>query len=220
MKQNISIIIISLLLTSFAGKSILSINQKKKNMENITFIPKEFNEIELGYDCIEMVKTSPGYPNELIKINKIAINTPEFINYSDLDSNFKPIVPLSAIYVVSSQRTLKYIHLIAKLIHVKNIKSGVEFLGEICKKENPNISEYPLPKPNIAEFLKEREELIKQAQKLTDEEIDNRGKTIGDFMNINIMEYVDFPFLPGKYEIWLSFSGLESNHTVVEIVKK
>ncbi len=214
------LIVISLLFCAFP----LMYSHPKQGEEaavcGIQFIPKEFNDIKLGYNQTEMVKTSPGYPNDVIKANTMAINTPTMIYYNDCDSRFKPVIPLSAIYAVTLERSLKYIRLISQLIHIKNIDNGVEFSGEIFKKRNPNIDEHPLVSLNAAEKEKERQELIEKAQKLTDEEIDNRGYGIGEFINVNIMEYVDFSFLPGKYEVWLSFSGLESNHTVVEIVKR
>lgn len=212
--------IILLLFASIANGSVSSITQQKKKMENIAFIPKEFNEIKLGYDETDMVKTSPGYPKDVIKVGIIAINTPKVIHYDNNNNNCKPILPISAVHSISGERSAKYIKLADQLIHVRNMKNGIEFSGKIYKKRNPDISEFPISLYSEKDRI-EREELLKAAQKYTDEEIDYPNSfTIGDYINVDIMEYVDFPFLPGKYEIWLSFSGLESNHTIVEIIKR
>ena len=201
-----------------AGQASLQVcAQEKVTTSEIQFIPKEFNDIKLGYGETEMVKTSPGYPNDVIKANTMVINTPKVIYYNDCDSSFRPTIPLSATYNLSLNRLWKYIDLVAQLIHVKHIESGVEVSGEICeKKVYPNLSVFPAEDPMGEKW---EEEQIKEAQKLTDAELDN-GQCFHGCLNVNIMEYLDFSFLPGKYKVWLSFSGLESNHTMVEIVKR
>lgn len=214
------LIVISLLFCAFPLMHSRPKQGEEAAVCGIQFIPKEFNDIKLGYNQTEMLKTSPGYPNDVIKINTMAINTPTIIYYNDCDSSFKPVIPLSAIYLVSSERSLKYIHLIDQLIHVKNKESSIDVSGKINKKQNPDIDILYLPRLDAEKNEKEKREAIKQARKLTDDEIDIDVYSSGEFINVNIMEYVNFPFLPGKYEVWLSFSGLESNHTVVEIVKR
>lgn len=57
------------------------------------------------------------------------------------------------------------------------------------------------------------EEMVKDS----DDEL-NEGRGSLRFMNLNVMTYVNMPFLPGKYEIWYIFRGLEFNHSVIEII--
>jgi hypothetical protein len=64
---------------------------------------------------------------------------------------------------------------------------------------------------------KERQQRIEEAQKYSNAELDE-GQASGNFFNLNLMDYVVMPFESGIYEIYLSFSGLESNRVKVEIV--
>ena len=57
------------------------------------------------------------------------------------------------------------------------------------------------------------EEMVKDS----DDEL-NEGRGSLRFMNLNVMTYVNMPFLPGKYEIWYIFRGLDFNHSVIEII--
>lgn len=180
-------------------------------MRDIEFIPQEFNDIKLGDDETEMVKTTLVFPNDEVKINTIAIHTPQQIICNTSDTCIMPVVPMCVRYAVSLRRAYKYNHLSDELIHVKSVGDGTEYSGKIVEK----IEDYCLPdsiSPGVSEAVNE-------AQQYTDTELDT-GQYESGYLNVNIMEYVDFPFLPGKYEIWLSFYGLESNHTIVEIVQR
>jgi hypothetical protein len=59
--------------------------------------------------------------------------------------------------------------------------------------------------------------MVNDAQKYSDLELDE-GLIGGDAMNINLLEYVDLPFIGGRYEIFVSCYNLESNKVVVEII--
>ena len=184
-----------------------------ENMKNIEFIPKEFHDVELDlYDHKEYPCT-PGYPEVFFESNIILINIPKKIIYKSC--NVPPIIPLCAIFAISQKRALKYNHLSTEVIYIKRVDQKIIYSGEIV---DPNLKyEHPIYPPNYYEEEEKREKLIKEAQTYSDEELDE-GLIIGNAMNINLLEYVDIPLSSGKYEIYLSCCGLESNRAFVEIV--
>jgi len=191
-------------------------SQKIKNMENIQFIPKEFNDIKLGYYETEENCCSPAWISEMRTINSIIINTPQKIICDMNKEDFVPVIPVCATYSVSLRRGFKYHNLSAKMLYIRKIDDGAIYFGEIVNKDIQYF-EYPEPDPYDEEKEKKRLAMVEEAQKYSDMELD-QGQLGGGYLNINLMEYVDMPFLPGKYEVWLSFCGLESNHTIVEII--
>ncbi|MBF0576889.1 hypothetical protein [Dysgonomonas sp. GY617] len=186
-------------------------------MKNIHFIPKEFNEIKLGYyETIEN-ECSPTFLNGEITLNTITINTPEKIVYKLHSDNFTPVIPVCAAYIISLRRGFKYHKLSAKMLHIRKLDEETVYSGEIIDKDR----QYEHPEPHPRQRERERERIAKEeeAQKYNDNEL-NEGQAGGGYMNVNLMEYIDIPFKPGKYEVYLSFCGLESNHTIVEIVEE
>lgn len=218
MKIKITCIITICLLSSTILISCSCVTKHKitKEMKSITFIPKEFEDIELGYDKTNSNKLTPLYPDG-ISSNTIAINTPTKVIYKiSKDSVVKPSIPLCTIYAISSKRGLKYANLSAKIIHVKELNSDIIYSGEIIPLDLQY--EYPAEDPDCAEEEIERQAMILEAQNYSDDELDDFSVRRGNFMNIDVLEYVDMPIKSGKYEVYLSFSGLESNKAIVEIV--
>ena len=193
-------------------------SQKIRDMENIQFIPKEFNDIKLGYYERGENCCSPAWISEMRTINSIIINTPQKIICDMNKEDFVPVIPVCATYSVSLRRGFKYHNLSVKMLHIRKIDDGVIYVGEIVNKDI-QYEYYPAPFPHHEEREKERLAMEEEAQKYSDMELD-QGQSSGGNMNINLMEYVDMPFLPGKYEVWLTLCGLESNHTIVEIIAK
>lgn len=192
-------------------------DKQPEQMKNIQFIPKEFNEIKFGhYETKENI-CSPTFLNGTTTLNAITINTPEKIVCKLHSDNFTPVIPICAAYMVSLRRIFKYNKLSARMLYIKKLDEETVYSGEIVDKNMKY--EYPEPDPRQREREKEKEQKVKEAQKYNDDQLDE-GQTVGGYMNINLMEYIDIPFKAGKYEIYLSFCGLESNHTIVEIVIK
>ena len=205
-------------LTMLSCGSIVSSNKKKGlNMKTITFIPKEFNNIQLGYneDCETLC--SPEYPNGLRKlnINTIAINVPKKIICVGNEDDYMPVIPICIAYIISDLRGLKYAHLSAKMAHIKKVNEDGEFLGEIYNKNMDN--EYPAPSSYPEEAQNNRLKKMAEVQNYSDEEL-NKGQAGGGFFNLNLMEYIDMPFVAGFYEICVTHYGLESNRAIVEII--
>jgi hypothetical protein len=192
-------------------------DKKYENMKNTEFIPKEFNNIKLGYYETSESISFLQYP-EGIPMNTIIISTPQKILCHINNKDFVPVIPVCAVYEISLERGLKYAHLSAQMLHIRKLDEETVYSGEI---ENKNIDYgHPIYPPDYEEEEKERQRMIEEAQKYSDEELDFPGLFEGNVINVNLMEYVDIPFEAGEYEIYLSFSGIESNHTIVEIVIK
>jgi hypothetical protein len=184
-------------------------------MNSIKFIPKEFNEVNLGYFEGGSTLCTPAGTDFLW--SQIVINVPRKIICSISDiTTFTPVIPVCGRYVITQLRILRYIHL-TRMFHIKKIGTEIWKSGEIVA---PFLDNEILP-PDHEEMERERQTRIKEAQNLTDEEIDRRGgQAVGRLINLNLMEYVDIPFEPGIYEIYMSFRGLESNRATVEIIFK
>lgn len=201
------------LLISYHGYSVNPPKQKKK-MKPIEFIPKEFNDVELDYPESGENPCSPISFYE-ISINTIVINTPQTIICRVSQEGFTPIIPVCGICSISSRRADKYDYLSAKVLHIRKTDQDTIYSGKLYDKRPP--VDLVIEDPMTPEEEYEREREREEAKKLSDEELDT-GSGWGDYINVNLMEYIEMPFLPGKYEIYMSFWGLESNHTIVEIV--
>ena len=187
---------------------------KIETMKNVKFIPKEFNDIKLGFrESIQNV-CSPQFSG-LIPVNSITINSPQKIICKNNKNVYVPIIPVCVVYDVSLRRGLKYYHLNVELLHIRRIGDEKIYTGEIFEKGLEN--EYPDYPSGYYEELERIEADVKEAQKYSDDDLDS-GQSSGGYMNIDLLEYVDVPLQSGLYEIYLSFSGLESNHVQVEIV--
>ncbi|MBF0576888.1 hypothetical protein [Dysgonomonas sp. GY617] len=187
-------------------------------MKNIHFIPKEFNEIKLGYYETKESLGSPQLPGQVMTINKIIINTPNKILYTAKNESITPVIPVCVAYIISLKRGLKYNALSAKMLHIRNLNEKTVYSGEIVDQDLQY--EYPEPNPYHEEKEKERIARVEEAQKYSDEELEQPGLAGANYINVNLMKYVNIPFKPGKYEVYLSFCGLESNRTIVEIIEE
>ena len=185
-------------------------------MKPIEFIPKEFNDVKLGYYERFRNPCSPGYPHDITDFlwNKIVINAPRKIICRIGGDTLIPVIPVCGAHIVTWRREMKYYDL-ANMFYIKKINAENWFTGEIVdKSENPGIPALP---PNYQEEQRELEKERIEAQSYSEEELEE-GQASGGFLNVNLMDYVEIPFEPGVYEIYLSFSGLESNRVKVEIV--
>lgn len=216
MKNNYYLLFIMLFIT---GSDLLSVSIKQEQtiepMKNIRFVPKEFNGIDLGYSKTLITPCSPGYPSGDIALNSLMINVPEQIVY-DIDStDVIPILPACTADNISFRRANKYYN-DDMTFHVKMMGEEKVYSGKIFDEEDDG-NRVPLPPEVQEQMKKDRDQWIKEAQTYRDDEL-NEGQSSRVFMNLNIMNYVNIPFLPGRYEIWYSCSGLESNHCYFEIV--
>ena len=182
----------------------------------IEYIPKEFHDVKLGfYENKENICT-PYFPGACSKIkNQIAINVPQKIICNKIDL----IIPLCGVYMIPERRGLKYADLSTPIIHIRKIGEETWFQGEIVDLFLENTNPYIPPDYYIEE--EKRQQRIKDAQKYSDDElIEKEGLSFGKAINVNLAEYINLSFQEGIYEVYVSKSGLESNHVKVEIIFK
>jgi hypothetical protein len=122
--------------------------------------------------------------------------------------------------MIRERRGLKYAHLSTPTIHVRKMGEETWYSGEIVEIYSGTLEHPDLPH-NYYEEEAKRQQRIKEAQKYTDEELDeNIGQSSGSAININIVNLVNISFEQGIYEIYVSMFGLESNRVKVEIDTK
>jgi hypothetical protein len=234
MKRKISnkthFFLIGMTLLCSASSTISSqTNNTESKMQIIEFIPKEFHDVKLGYYENTSNPCTPYHSLRLSEslLNKIAINIPEKIIYNlNLSDNiFTPVIPVCGAYFITERRSAKYIQQLAKMLYIRKMGEEKWYSGKIVDRGEEVILEDgttvfwgPSVSPPLSEEgERKRSELLKTAPTYSDEEL-NEGEGSGDFININLLEYIDMPFEAGIYEIYLSFCGLESNHVEVEII--
>ena len=77
------------------------------------------------------------------------------------------------------------------------------------------------PEPEPVDPIQEAKEKAKRqnAMVMKDEELDKEVSQLSLYYDtFNACDYVSMPLQPGKYEVYCTFRGLESEHKVVEIV--
>jgi hypothetical protein len=183
-------------------------------MGPIRYIPEAFNDVRLAYNSRGMNPCSPYYPDGEIDINTISINVPEKIICTS-QGLLESIIPVCATLSVSDRITYKYYEL-NLMIHIRAISEDKVYSGEVIDEEDDGSS---VPSPGYRTWLEELlPKEIRKAQKYSDKKLD-KGEWSTWHMNLNAMTYVQMPLPPDKYEVWMTFRGLESNHCIVEIIE-
>ena len=209
-------LIIALLLALASCGQILEI-KKNKNMKTIKFIPEKFENIDFESMEREMCPCSPNYPERLSEMNALKINVPKKIFFHRLDEKLDPVFPICIAYSKSVLRELKYHDFSERTIHIKPENGDFEHSGNYFDKSTVNKTPIDMNSLLTAEGLQQRQQRIEEAQKLSDDEL-NKGTYSGGYLNVNALDFVSIPIKSGKYEIWVTYYGLESNHTIVEII--
>ncbi len=185
--------------------------KNNKNMNLTKFIPAKFENINFESMETEMCPCSPNFPHELNEVNTVKINVPEKIFFHSLDEEAIPVLPVCIAYSKSYLRGVKYCYFSQQKIHIKHENENIVYSADYYDKSTVNKI------PNISiEEEEGRQKETKEAQKLSDKELDESPYSRGYF-NINALDYVQLPIKSGKYEVWVSYYGLESNHAKVEI---
>lgn len=204
----------SLMLTA-CGYRVAGV-KSNKDMNAVQFMPKIFENIDFERVETEMCPCSPNYPHGLNGMNALKINVPKKIFFHSEDKKF---IPICIAYTKSTLRELKYHNFSEKMIHIKP-KSGkvvysVKYFDKKSADKIPDIS---------VEEIEYWQERSSELQNLSDDEL-NRTFVFGNilnvyyggYLNINALDYVNLPIISGKYEIWVTYYGLESNHMIIEI---
>lgn len=194
---------------------LYSQNQIIETMKQIKFFPEIFGMVELGYSKTSKTICSPGYPECNTPLNTLQLNAPQKIMYDIPSDKSTIIIPICIVYNISLRRIYKYYNENMTL-YIQAIDQKKNYSGEVYNEEYIG-DEIPLPPVYYEQIIKERNINIKEAQKYSDKELDE-GPSYQSFMNLNAITYVKISFEPGKYVIWYTFRGLESNHCHFEIV--
>jgi len=211
---------LSLLMQTVYGCRIVEI-KNNKNMNTIKFIPAIFENIDFDSVKTKMCPCSPNFPNELGAVSTLKINVPEKIVFHSLDEKVTPVLPVCMAYSKSSLREVKYRYFSRQKIHIKPENEDIVYSVDYYDKSR--VNKIPYISIEVEEY---RQKETKEAQKFSDDEVDNmvfysdnilnvysRG-----YLNVNALDHVQLPIKPGKYEVWVTYYGMESNHAFVEII--
>lgn len=107
------------------------------------------------------------------------------------------------------------------MIHVKSLgETAAAFLHcpieHVVKYNGEQSQEVLAPYPLQEEDEKERLEMIQKCKQLLDEMLDE-GRAFVEDLTFNLVDYMDEPLQCGRYEIYFTYCGLESEHRIVEI---
>ncbi len=207
----------ALLLFTCAISVSCQTRKKNETMKKKRFEPMEFNDIKLGLSERQENICTPDYPNtHLLKMSQVKINVPTkvFLHKNSINDSVS-IIPLCGIYLISNYRATLYKEELAT-IHMKKDDINIWQLGIIGGKEDEDTEE-PLPIDWEDVEEKERQNDIDKANLIPVEDIDS-GQGFGSAMNINILEFVNIPVLPGTYEVYVTMYGVESNHEFINVV--
>lgn len=196
----------------FCGSNVVM-----SQMRKVSYIPTEFHNIELQLGLIGSISNEcrPYYGDFSMYCHssKVLINVPQKIICNSSDSL---IIPLCGAYSITNRRGLKYANT-TTTVYIRQIGDTTWYSGKIydASSYDPFPIVYP---PNYFKQEKKRQQKIKKAQKYSEEELEQDDSASGGSFDVNVLDYIEMPFTPGTYEVYLSMSGLESNREQVEIV--
>ncbi len=127
----------------------------------------------------------------------IKINVPDKVEVN-LDDEIK-IIPLFGLYQISTAALIRNKDAIK--ICLKNIDTDIGFTGYVIEKEDGHPIDPPDENPYTEEEIKELEDYVSSS-----------------YFNPNISEYVQFPVVPGKYEVYIEYGGNKSNIEYFEVL--
>lgn len=127
----------------------------------------------------------------------IKINVPEKVEVNR-DDEIK-IIPLFGLYQISTAALIRKKDAIK--ICLKNLDTDMSFTGYMIEKEDGHPIDAPDENPYTEEEIKELEDYVSSS-----------------YFNPNIPEYVQFPVMPGKYEVYIKYSGNKSNIERFEVL--
>jgi len=155
--------------------------------------PAKFADVQI--DSTEENPCSPAEPDSF----GIRINTPSEITLNV--SGDKPVVPLCGVYYLPV-KTMEA-HPEPLMINLKHIESDAVYAA-------PIIDDDPSPDEPEPEFELEIDE----------PEDDSENTNIISYFNPNLLDHIDFPLIPGYYEIFVEYAEAESNVRTIKVNMK
>ncbi len=184
----INLILGSLILTAMSASCQNFLNN---NSQDMGVKPNKFTNVQI--DSPEENPCSPPEPDEF----GISINIPSEITLSIADKE-NGVVPLCGVYHLSLTTLEK--HPEPLMIHLRHIESDATFSGAIL--DNDPSPDAPEPEP---EFL------------VDEPEPDIGDMSIVTYFNPNILNHIDFPLLPGYYEVFVEYAEQKSNTKNIKV---
>ncbi len=182
----------------------------------VRYVPEAFGKVKLGWRENRMNPCSPGYPEDLVEMNSLSINVPESVIYRAGHPPTVSVIPLCVTYSVSLRRVYKYHSVSDKMLYVKDLDTQEEY-SAVVEEILPH--EYLVPDPFYEEHQRELRKKVEEARQYEDHEL-GEGLAGANYINVNLLEYIDLPWQPGRYEVRMAFLGLESNRIVMEIIEE
>lgn len=220
-KSTMGILLLCFSLMSLEGKT---------PMKKVSFEPRAWNELEFNWDGhVWRIVDNPCSPKlDMWERKAVSINIPERIRVSKKGVAKIP-VPVCVSFCIPDNRYYKYCSdpKYEKIIHVKCLdETESAFLHyPIEEHMSKYYTEHFQDAVTPALYLllekaeKERLEMIQKCKELPDEMIDE-GPAQGWYLTFNLSEYMDEPLQCGRYEIYFTYRGLESEHRIVKIAYK
>ena len=200
-----------------------------KKVAGIRFEPQEWMELELDWReyvwSMERNTCTPFVDVWRKSVLNINVPTKIFVDSKRLHE-VVPAIPVSGYTKTSENRRYKYhgTHHLLTLYISKAGEKEVLYESLAVVEREPEwpagiTDKHPEPKP--VDPIQEAKEKAKRenAMSIPDEELDKGHTRFRSFcFTFNACDYVSMPLQPGKYEVYCTFRGLESEHKVVEIV--
>ena len=199
-----------------------------KKVAGIRFEPQEWMELELDWReyvwSMERNTCTPFVDVWRKSVLNINVPTKIFVDSKSLHE-VVPAIPVSGYTKTSENRRYKYHgthHLLTLYISKAGEKEVLYESLAVVEREPEwpaDIDRHPIPKP--VDPIQEAKEKAKRenAMAMKDEELDKEVSQLSLYYDtFNACDYVSMPLQPGKYEVYCTFRGLESEHKVVEIV--
>lgn len=205
--------------------SLMSLKGKTP-MKKVSFEPQAWNELEFAWnEYVWSEFENPCSPDiDMLKMNTVSMNIPEKIRVSKKGVAKIP-VPVCVSFCRTEYRYYKYSDpKYEKMIHVKCLEEAESVflhcpIERIVKYNGEQPQEVLASDPLREEFEKKRLEMIQKCKELPDEMLDE-GFAQGVDLTFNLSDYMDEPLQCGRYEIYFTYLGLESEHRIVEIAYK
>ena len=221
---------IMMIVAVLAAMTGANAQQEDKDMETtmgIRFEPQEWMELELDWsEYVWSMERNACTPvvDEWKSVVSINVPTKILVDSKRLHE-VVPAIPVSVFTQISENRSYKY-HGNQHLLRLHISKAGekevlYESLVEKKEEELPAGITDKHPEPEPVDPIQEAKENAKRenAMSIPDEELDKGHTQFRSFcFTFNACDYVSMPLQPGKYEVYCTFRGLESEHKVVEIV--
>lgn len=189
-------------------------------MTKIEFIPEKFADVVCEFGINRSNSCTPHKGGRII--NEIKINAPEEIIYQieqvDNSPNIQsinPKLPICIYSVITSRRGHKYHEMSDWVVRIKKVGDDEWYSGIVTKPVDP----HDIANPNLKDYELLIQEKRKEAKKYSDSEL-NTGGAVASSYNFDLHEYIDIILDKGAYEVYLSKSGLESNHVIVKTTFK